>query len=397
MKKLAILLGALAVASTAFAGGKETAPKKAEVKTVYVEKPVYVDRTRTVFNGGYVDMQYKWWGSSTIHKATEEKDGGDWKHRATNSNRGRFQLLGSVNLTENDNVYFRVRDDHAIGHYSDKIYGERDKQVSSDVRNIRLRFNHKHDFFDKRATSRLAYRNGNGDLYTDGVVKADHDLAYSLRFNFADFMFDNDFIKTTDFTVAPTVGYAWAHAGSGLHGSRTWYGGIDFNTYHKLPWNFGFEVNVYARYFNNNLETGNSDKGKGIFEGRKNNFFCAVEAYLTNVTPIVTFDKATLSFYFEGGLDPYTVSARKVYAHNTIINTDDDANGKLIPNEPDNHTTYTLYALPGFRVDYQLRENIDLYAVVGANYSNGDTHTNGAEAQGWVVQPVVWGGFRVKF
>ena len=36
------------------------------------------------------------------------------------------------------------------------------------------------------------------------------ELQYQARFNFADYMFNNDFVKTTDFVVAPKYGYTWA-------------------------------------------------------------------------------------------------------------------------------------------------------------------------------------------
>ena len=68
---------------------------------------------------------------------------------------------------------------------------------------------------DTQVRLRYFYDHGNlGDSkvnYTSRIHYEDQDgsqkLEYSARFNFAEYMFNNDFVKTTDFTIAPLYKY----------------------------------------------------------------------------------------------------------------------------------------------------------------------------------------------
>ena len=372
MKKLALLLGSLAIAATSFAGGKEIIPPDENViiKEVFVERPVY----RNIMNGGYLEMYYRWWGESTEHSKDGHKD------KLGNGNRGRLHIQGLVNLTERQSIYFRVRDNQAISDNGIKD-GFGGYRRSSENTQVRLRYSFKHDFANLNATSRLHYQN-DGE-YT-GAAVGRNNLEYQFRMQFAEYGFDNDFIKTTNLTLAPKVGYSWdnssrmtaAYDGGG-HASTPYFG-IDLYTYHKLPLNFGLEVNLYANSVHSNYK---------FYAEKKSNFQATAEVYLYNTTPIIKGDRATLSFYFEGGFDPYKYSQRKIFDHNF--------GGRNLVSKADEKTSYSLYALPALRVDYQATENVNLFLVAGAEMRN--IHETGCEAQGFEWQPTAWAGFKVNF
>ena len=136
-------------------------------------------------------------------------------------------------------------------------------------------------------TSRVHYRNNGHDDNTQ-------ELEYQARFNFAEYMFNNDFVKTTDFTLAPKYKYVWGDHNSSDYDNRV---GLDLSSYHELPWGFSFEFNLYAdqhfygqdQYFNG----GNTKKDK--------NFTLDMEAYIYNYTKLYENGNFALGFYFEGG------------------------------------------------------------------------------------------------
>jgi len=285
MKKLALLLGSLAIAATSFAGGKEVVPVEVVVKEVIREVPVY----RNNWNGGYLEMYYKWWGKSTTHEHDRyyyTNDGIDVettydkdlktisglkriKDRRSNGNRGRLHIAGLVNLTERQSVYFRVRNNQTISNNGIAVYGANTDNAgnpflenvgyknSSESTQIRIRYSYKHDFASLNAISRVHFQTedgANGD--PAGAAIGRNNLEYQFRMNFADYMFDNDFIKTTKFVVAPKVGYSWDNSSTGHYytyakynaatlayysreigggHASTPYFGLDFEIDHKLP------------------------------------------------------------------------------------------------------------------------------------------------------------------
>ena len=385
MKKLALLLGALTITATAFAGGKEIVPQGKEVEPVreiVKEVVVYRDRpvTRSAYPNGYVEMFYKWWGEST----KDEHDGKAYDRRS-NSNRGRLQLVTSINMTEKDNFYIRVRDNQAIGSYDTSTNKE---ALSGEGAQVRLRYSHNHDFLDGVATSRLHYQHetsGSNAEYTE-LATGNNNLEYQIRFNFARYGFDNDFVKTTNLTLAPKVGYSWDGRSNNDGDRSAYYGGIDLYTMHTLPWNFSFEFNLYTTYAKANM-----DVYKNANKALKDTAFQAqMEAYLYNETKLVDLgDSAKLSFYFEGGFDPYRYSNKRLYDQAAILG------GSKTSSKKGDKTDYTLYALPALKLDYQINDNINTFLAAGATYQN--VHTAGSEAQGFEWQPTAWAGFRKSF
>lgn len=390
MKKLALLLGSLAIAATSYAGGKEYVPpvENVQVREIYVDRPVY----RNIMNGGYLEIYYKWWGQSTEH----ERDDWEWasndkkvKTRQKNGNRGRLHIQGLVNLTERQSIYFRVRDNQAISDNGLKTFitaaGEKDYH-SSESTQVRLRYNFKHDFANLNATSRLHYQN-DGE-YT-GAAIGKNNLEYQFRMQFAEYGFDNSFIKTTNLVIAPKVGYSWDNSSKtrsaydGVGHASTPYFGLDFYIDHKLPWNFSLEFALYLNSVHSNYK---------FYGEKKSNFQATAELYLKNKTPLWTGDKAKLSFVFEGGFDPYRYSQRKIYNHEL----DDYFDGsKSTTSQTEDKTSYSLYALPALQIDYQATENVNLFVAAGAEMRN--IHETGCEAQGFVWQPTAWAGFKVNF
>ena len=194
---------------------------------------------------------------------------------------------------------------------------------------------------------------------------------------FAEYGFDNDFIRTRTLTFAPKVGYAWTHSGG--DGGRAYYYGADLLVNHALPFNFGLETNVYLSSVHAN---------RHYFDFKKSQLQVDVEVLLTNKTPIIQGDRATLSFAFEGGYDSYKMSNRKMFDYAARQNIGSRW-------EYDSKSKYSLYAQPSLVVDYQATDNVNLFVGAGAEWRNVVEVSQ--EAQGWEVQPVGWAGFRVNF
>ena len=198
-------------------------------------------------------------------------------------------------------------------------------------------------------------------------------------------MFNNDFVKTTDFTLAPKYKYVWGDDNSSDYDNRV---GLDLSSYHELPWGFSFEFNLYAdqhfygqdQYFNG----GNTKKDK--------NFTLDMEAYIYNYTKLYENGNFALGFYFEGGYDDYSYSQEKMFGTKHIAA--DDKLGTTASGTDD--TDYSLYALPGIQADYQVTPNFKVYAVAGAEYRDW-ADSNGKSASDWRWQPTVWAGFKTTF
>jgi len=355
MKKTLLLLGCVLAASAALAGGKEALPEAPEV----VVKQVVETTVKKSGPTGYVDIYYEWRGKSGRH--TKQGTGG-----YLTSNYGTLHAEGELQIDERNLLYLEVENFHATSKP-----GANDEWVSEDAHtDFTLEFTHQHDFLGGVAC-KFIFNNNDGFLESNRVE-------YQARWNFAEKLFQNDYVKVTDFTIAPKIGYNWdqdyVYDPTPLTGlTKDFYYGLDLYSYFELPLNFELELNVYLTQHSFN---------RPLTEGKKKNFTADVELYLYNTTKLVDLsDKASLSFYFEGGFDPYTHSRRKIFASDFGGNDRTDG--------------YTLYALPALRLDYQATDNIGLYLVAGARTEN--IHSTASEAQGWVWQPVAQLGFKVEF
>jgi hypothetical protein len=364
MRKLAILLGTLAIAASAFAGGKE--PVAPEVTTVVKETVVYKSAKR----GGFVDVSYRWNGVGTHFSEDGYKWDGGNGYNAPNG-AGRLQILGALPLTEKDTFEFRVRVDNALEKYT--AFGDAADayNTSSGGAQVRFRYTHKHDFLN--ASSRLQYRNTGADGY--GWASAGNALEYRFQIPIEALYLDNDFIKTTKFVVAPKVGYAWAYADKGS-ATTLWYG-IDLETVHQLPLGFSFEFDIWAGNYTAN--------DKYFYAGEKSNIGVFFYAVLSNSITLVEWDSAKLSFAFDGGLDSYKYSQRKGATGTFVTTSGTDVN-----------KAYYAFVNPYFKLDYQATEDLNFYIAAGVEYGNGDIQ-NASEAQKWALSPTAWAGFRYSF
>jgi len=376
MRKLAILLGTLAIAASAFAGGKE--PVAPEVTTVVKETIVYKSSPTT----GNIGFYYRVAGPAGVFK----KDGKKYyRENGYSGDYGRILVTGGVNLTERLAFGFEARADRELG------LDDKDPTVAAGNR-FRAWFTYKHDFLDGK--SRLWY--GNTGDYTGWF--GGHALEYRYEIPLAGYFFDNDFIKTTAFTVAPTIGYAWDNSGTApgdrlwidtsgsspvitkgkyeSTGSAAYYAGLGLFTSHALPLNFSFDFNVYAYYGKYNH--------KGVFDEKDSAFLVYTEIYLNNKTKLLDLsDSAALYFTFTGGYDPYYYASEKIFQSSLSKKAVSSA--------------YSIYALPQLRLEYKPVENVTTYIQGGAEYRNWAGAEASNKAQGWTWAPTAQVGFTVSF
>ena len=390
MRKLALLLGSLVVVASAAAKEVVPAPvvvEEAPVQIVEKEVIVYRDKEEGFRPNGYVDLQYRWYGD------TEGQNDGTWNK--LNNNYSRLQLQGKINMTEKQALEYRIRN-----------YGDLNAQGESEVNDAwgrnngtdtRLRYFYNHGKLgDSKVnlTSRVHYRDREDD---DGH----QELEYQARFNFAEYMINNDYVKTTDFVVAPKYGYSWGIGNDDDYDNQV---GVDLYTFFELPWGFSFEFNVYAtqhfygqdQYF----DAGNTKEDT--------NFTVDVEAYIYNTTNLYTSadGKVSVDFNFEGGLDPYKWSAENKFGSRLLKGNEkyyDELTADLTDKEKKTATAagtddvrYEAYALPTIQVNYQATPNLKVYAAAGAEYRDWAVR-EGSSATNWRWQPTVFAGFRTTF
>ena len=107
MRKLALLLGSLLVVASASAKEVVPAPvvvEEAPVQVIEKEVIVYRDKEEGFRPNGNVDLQYRWYGETEGQK---EVKGKNWN---TSNNDSRIQLSGTVNMTEKQQLQFRIRE-----------------------------------------------------------------------------------------------------------------------------------------------------------------------------------------------------------------------------------------------------------------------------------------------
>ena len=365
MKKLALVLGSLLVVGTAVSA-KEVmpAPVAAPEKVVeIVEKPVIVYRDREVTPAwrpnGSVDVQYRWYGE------TENKVKGEnaWVN-PDNNNAGRLQTLTKVNFTEKQSLEVRTRNYHTL----------RSEKSNADSDQVRLR--HFYNFGNLgsskvNATSRLEYKQSNGDLGKKHVEA-------SVFFDFADYIFSNNFFKADKFGFRTGYVHDWSGHTSGVDGQKFSQGSnnraiLNFESEYTLPLGFSAELNVYNGYDWHNKKFGVVNK-----EDKKHAYYGSMEAYIYQHTPLYKNNSVELSFDFEGGYDPYTWHQYK------IIDNDGD------------RRSYQVYMLPTFQVAYKPTDFVKLYAAAGAEYRNWAIDAE-SKAKDWRWQPTAWAGMKVTF
>ena len=365
MRKLALLLGSLVVVASASAKEVVPAPvvvEEAPVQIVEKEVIVYRDKEEGFRPNGSIDLQYRYYGNTEGDKGESPK-GYEPKHWNVKNNASRLQLLGKINMTENQALEYRTR-----------VFNDLDKETGFNAGNTstatRLRYFYNHgNLGDSKVnyTSRVHYNDGGSN----------QEVEYQARFNFAEYMFNNDFVKTTDFTIAPKYMYAWDDDNSSNYDNQV---GADLYSFYELPWGFSAELNVYAtQHFYG--DRGEMDVKDGDKVGKEDkNFTVSVEAYLYHTLPLYQNDKLSVAFNNEGGFDTWDWSKEKEF--DGVRESDD--------------TTYEAYLLSTIGVNYQATPNVTLYASVGAEYRNWNT-VEASSASNWRWQPTAWAGFKTTF
>ena len=178
MKKSLLLVGAFLTVA-AMAQAKEVVPApvvvtEAPVQIVEKEVIVYRDRAPVGFRpNGYVDLQYRWYGETENQTSAENDWAGATKY-------GRTQLMGKINMTENQSFEYRIRN-----------YGnDSSDRLGKSGTDTRLRYFYNHgNVGDSNVnfTSRIHYRDRED---TD----KHQELEYQARFNFAEYMFNDEYI-----------------------------------------------------------------------------------------------------------------------------------------------------------------------------------------------------------
>lgn len=367
MKKSLLLVGAF-LAVTAMAQAKEIVPapvvvEETPVQIVEKEVIVYRDREPEGFRpNGYVDLQYRYYGEA------EELN---YKNDKVNNNYGRTQLLGKINMTEKQSLEYRVRSYNDWNSATNKDNrGEKGTQT-------RLRYFYDHgNLGDSKVDliSRLEYKKDTDDVQS---------LEYQARFNIADYLFNNDFIKTTSFTFAPKYKYKWSSNTDNYENIL----GLDLFTMNQLPLGFSFEFNLYGdQHFYGER------KATGVTDTVKNNTSLTMEAYLYNTTNLYANDDVSVDFYFEGGFDPYKWNSEKIQRTLKVgaANKTDAANYNYY------HNSYQVYAYPQLIANYKITPNLNVYTSLGAEYRNW-AYTSEKSAKDWRWQPTAVVGFRTTF
>lgn len=379
MKRLALLLGSLLVVSAA-ASAKEVVPapvvvEEAPVQIVEKEVIVYRDKEEGFRPNGYVDLQYRWYGDTEGQNhdfdATSPRATGNDAWNGAN-NYSRTQLITKINMTEKQALEARIRN-----------YNNLDEEIgreSAGGTQTRLRYFYDHGLVgDSKVdlTSRLEYRD-NDDVDSSQYVE------YQAQFNFADYLFNNDFVKTTNFQVAPKYRYHWGAGNSSDYDNQV---GVDLYTMHELPLGFSFEFNLYAtQHF-----YGQDKYFDGTRKSEDKNFTVDMEAYIYNTTNLYTNGNYSVDFGFEGGYDAYQWSQEKKFGtpKYTGSATVDDAVGTQ-------NAKYSLYALPYIQLSYQATEFTTIYAAAGAEYRDWTINSQ-KSASNWRWQPTAWAGFKTTF
>lgn len=376
MKKSMLLVGAF-LAVAAMAQAKEVVPapvvvEEAPVQIVEKEVIVYRDKEEGFRPNGYVDLQYRYYGDTE----GDEKASG-WNK---NNNYSRIQLQGNINMTENQSLEYRIRSYNSLDEESN-IAGSKSNGTET-----RLRYFYDHGYLgDSKVdlTSRLHYQNNADDDYQN--------VEYQARFDFADYMFNNNFVKTDYFVLAPKYGYAWGDDNSSDYDNRL---GVDLYTWHTLPWNFSVEFNLYTTqhfYGQDHYFDGGRDKDD-------KEFTVDMEFYIYNTTNLYTNGRFSVDFGFEGGYDDYNWSNKEQWGTGIKVSDNGrpvmDGDKQLEVGTDD--TNYELYALPYLQVNYAVSENMTVYAAAGAEYRDWAVN-NGKSASNWRWQPTAWAGFKATF
>lgn len=367
MKKLALVLGSLLVVGTA-ASAKEVVPAPVVVpeKVVeIVEKPVIVYRDREVAPAwrpnGSVNIETRNWTKIENHDSNDKNWKGDdeWTQLRTTT---------SINFTEKQNLTIHTRNKFGI---------DDENHETSSFQRIDL--THKYNF-GKLGTSKVnatlrnmfTHRPG-GKWVETGVV-----------FDFSEYLFQNDYVKTSAFEIAPYYRYDWTHGGHYTNNA-----GFYANAEFELPYGVTFQAEFDDLF---NYARVNNDKGSTLKYKTG-----SVELTLGKAFDLYKNNAHTLKF-----------GTNLVYAtdwayNKKSVNYDNGLHGLNVEKAGTERTngskekwgSYTAKLDPHFIYSYAATDFVKVYARVGAEYMNRETNRHAAKYWRW--QPYARVGATVSF
>ena len=378
MRKLALLLGSLVVVASASAKEVVPAPVVAEeapVQIVEKEVIVYRDKEEGFRPSGNVGLEVRYFDR------TEGQKNDEWSG-ADGDKYSRTQLSGAVQMTENQKFEFRVRDYNNLDAH----------QASSDMgTETRLRYSYNHgNLGDSKVnfTSWVEYKKKKS-----GVQHVD----YQARFDFAEYLFNNDFVKTSTAIVAPRYKYTWTSNDDGYTNSL----GLYVDIINQYPWGFGSEIEIDGADYN----FYGQDQVTYKLDGTKNDswnkdFTLSVKAIITQDTNLYSADKLSIDWHSEGGFDTYNWNDKNSVAYGKFeedLPVKVGSKDKLVTGyEKFEDTSYEAYFSSDVTATYQATEFVNVFALAGAEYRNWAV-TNASSATNWRWQPYVAAGFNVAF
>lgn len=355
MKRLALLLGSLLVV-TAAASAKEVVPapvvvEEAPVQIIEKEVIVYRDKEEGFRPTGNVAVEYRYFGNTEGNKENDPEKGA-WNE---NNNYSRLETLATINMTENQT--FQVR-----GRTYNSLSQNDDSNPTAKGNGTETRLRHYYDL-GTVGDSNVGMRTYAQYKHTDGGRQ---EITTELRFDFADYLFNNDFIKTTLAEVGPSYKYSWSDGNDSDYYNAV---GLYFDFYNQLPGGFAFEVKT------------DDDPSYYYMYGqdsKEDEFKLNLAAYIYHDANLYTNGRYAVDWHFEGGYDTYTWASRTIGANT------------------DSKRTYQLYIQPNLVFSYGVTEFVTLTGTIGAEYRNW-VKDNETSAQDWRWQPYVAAGFNVAF
>ena len=361
MKRLALLLGSLLVV-TAAASAKEVVPapvvvEEAPVQIVEKEVIVYRDKEEGFRPNGFVSLEYRYFGNTEDNKySTDVASRNAWND---NNNYSRLQLEGKIQMTEKQAFEYRVRNFNSLSELSNS-------GNSTEANNTRLRYYYDHG---SRMTSFVEYNN----------EVSSQSLEYQLKFDLADYMFNNDFVKTTTFVVGPRYIYSWNNGNDSRYTNTL---GVYLDWINQLPWGFSTEVEVDGLHYNMYGDGSRVYDGKDSKNDKDDDITLSIAAKIMHTANLYTNGAYSVDWLFEGGYDTYNWANRdKVDTLNTPHSVNE---------------SYELYAQPSVMLSYQATDFVNVYAQAGAEYRNWTVQSE-SDAQDWRWQPFAAVGFRTTF
>ena len=375
MRKLALLLGSLVVVASASAKEVVPAPvvvEEAPVQIVEKEVIVYRDKEEGFRPSGNVGLEVRYFDR------TEGQKNDEWSG-ADGDKYGRLQVGGAVQLTENQKFEFRTRDYNSL---------DASHEVADKGTDVRLRYSYNHgNLGDSKVnfTSWAEYRKK-----TSGAQHID----YQARFDFAEYLFNNDFVKTSTAIVAPRYKYAWSSNDDGYTNTL----GLYVDIINQYPWGFGSEIEIDGANYNfygEDQVTYKFDKTKN--DSWNDDFTLSVKAIITQDTNLYSADKLSIDWHSEGGFDTYNWSDKDnvPYGLETVefVNENKD---EVTGHQKFEDISYQAYFSSDVTASYQATEFVNVFALAGAEYRNWAVD-NASSATNWRWQPYVAAGFNVAF